>query len=154
MGLFADDESTLGGCGLQARRCVDDVPDCERLPTIASDGHHRIAGVHRRTRGEIEPVRAVQLLETSEHSEAGSHRPLRVVPVRYRRAEDRHDGVAGELLQRAAVLLDPPPRLGVVDAERVANVLGIRLVGSRRKADEIDEEYGDELPLFAPGTAD
>jgi hypothetical protein len=47
------------------------------------------------------------------------------------------------------VLLDPPLRLGVVEAEGVAHVLRISLILARREADEVDEEHRDELPLLA-----
>jgi hypothetical protein len=54
-------------------------------------------------------------------------------------AEDSHYCVAREFLHGAAVLFDPSPGFGVVEAERVANVLRIGAIGSRREADEVDE---------------
>src|SRR4029077_7485706 len=65
-----------------------------------------------------------------------------------RRPEDRHDGVADVLLDDAAVLLDPPPRLLEVELVAVADVLGVGSVGPRRRADDVDEQHADELPFL------
>ena len=90
----------------------------------------------------------VQLLDSFEHAQTGANRALGVVAVRDRRAEDGHDGVADELLEHAAVVLDALLRLAVVELQDVAHVLRIGLIRARRQADEVDEEDGDELPLL------
>ena len=76
-------------------------------------------------------------------------RALGIVLVRDRRAEDRHHGVADELLDRAAEALDLAGDALVVRAERGADVLGVGPVGAGREADEVDEEHGDDLALLA-----
>ena len=92
---------------------------------------------------------AVQLLDPLQDAQTRAHGALGVVAVRDRRAEHGHDRVADELLEHAAVLLDPLLRLGVVELQRVAHVLRIGAIRARREADEVDEEDGDELPLLA-----
>jgi hypothetical protein len=81
-------------------------------------------------------------------SQAGANSSLGVVTVRDGRAEDRHDGVADELLQDAAVLLDPGFRFAVVELEHIADVLGVGLVRTCGRIDEVDEQDGHELALL------
>ena len=69
--------------------------------------------------------------------------------MRDRRAEDRHHGVADELLDRAAEALDLAGDALVVRAERGANVFRVGPVGAGREAHEVDEEHGDDLALLA-----
>ena len=64
--------------------------------------------------------------------------------VRDRRAPDGHDGVADELLDRAAVALDERARGVEVAREELADVLGVATLGERGEADEVGEEDGDE----------
>jgi len=94
-------------------------------------------------------VFAIQLVHAVEDCESRAYCTLGVVTVRHGRAEDGHDGVARELLERAAVLLDQLSGPTVVQRQGIANVLGIRAVGARREADEVDEEDGNELSLLA-----
>jgi hypothetical protein len=98
--------------------------------------------------GEPETVRVVELLDSLQHPKAGPDRPLRIVAVRDRRAEDGHHRIADELLDDAAVLLDARLYLRVVELERVADVLRVGAVRPRRELDEIDEEDRDELALL------
>jgi hypothetical protein len=89
------------------------------------------------------------------HRERCPHRPLRVVLMGNRRAEDRDDRVADELLDRAAAAFELVARALVVDAEQRADVLGVALLGACRRADEVGEDDADDLPLLAPrGRAD
>ena len=90
-----------------------------------------------------------QLLDRLEDPERRANRALGVVLVRDGRAEDRHDGVADELLHRAAEALDVGLHALVVRAQRCADVLGVGAVRAAREADEVDEEDGDDLPLLA-----
>jgi len=53
-----------------------------------------------------------------------------------------------ELLDDAAVLLDPAFDHRVVELEPAAEVLRVGAVGLRRELDEIDEQHGDELPFL------
>ena len=79
--------------------------------------------------------------------EPGAHRALGVVLVRGRRSPDRHDCVADELLDGAAVALDEPAACIEVAREQLAHFLGVARLGERREADEVGEEHGDEAAL-------
>ena len=90
-----------------------------------------------------------ELVDRVEDPQPRAHGALGIVLVGHGRAEDGHYGVADELLHRAAVPLDLAGDAFVVGAERGAHVLGVRLVGAGREADEVDEEHGDDLALLA-----
>ena len=79
--------------------------------------------------------------------EAGPDRPLGVVLVRGRRAPDRHDGVADELLDRPAVAADDVAREVEVAAQQLARLLRVAPLGERREADEVGEEDRHEAAL-------
>ena len=150
MSRAADDQTPGRSSRLQARRGVDDIACRERATVVRCiERDERVAGVHRRARGEIETVLAIQLVNAFENTQARADRALGVVSVRDRRAEHRHDRVADELLEHAAVLFDPLLRARVVELQGVAYVLGISLVGPRGEADEIHEQDRDQLPLLA-----
>ena len=83
-----------------------------------------------------------------ENAKTGAHSSLGVVAVSDGSTEHCHHGVADELLEHAAVRLDLLARGVVVAAERVADILRIRLVRRRREPLQIDEQHRDELPLL------
>ena len=96
-------------------------------------------------------MRHVQLLDAFEHPEAGAYRPLGIVAVGDRRAEHGHHGVADELLDHAAVLVDPASDHRVIELEGVADVLRVGVIGLRGELDEIDEQHRDELSFLVDG---
>src|SRR5207248_3682864 len=67
------------------------------------------------------------------------------------RAEQGEDGVAAELLERAAVTLELGAHTRVIRRDERLHVLGIEALGARRRADEVDEDRGDHLALLAGG---
>ena len=69
--------------------------------------------------------------------------------MRCRSAEYRKDRVADELFGRAAVTLDLFQHGSVIPAQKIAYVLGIRLVGSSGGADDIDKEGRYKLAFLA-----
>ena len=139
-----------GRCGLEASRRVDDVPRDDALATLGSRAERddRLAGRDGGTNGDLEPV-GTKLLDRLQDPEPGPNGSLGVVLVRDRRAEDGHDRIADELLDRPAEALDVGLHALVVRAQRCANVLGIGAVGAIGEADEIDEEHRDDLALLA-----
>ena len=82
--------------------------------------------------------------------ERRANRPLGIVLVSGRRAEERHHRVADELLDRPAAPLELRAQPRVVRLEHGAHVLGVELLGPRREADEVGEEDGHDLALL-PG---
>ena len=147
------DEDPAGRCRrLETRSRVHDVPGDhslaelgtrverdERLPRVHADPHlereRRIGLVHLRDR----------LLDRKSRSD----RALGVVLVGDRRPEDRDDGVADELLDRAAVALELVPQSSVVGSEESADVLRVETLGALRRPDHVGEDDGDDLALLA-----
>jgi hypothetical protein len=68
-----------------------------------------------------------------------------------RRAPHRHDRVADELLDGAAVALELGLHAGVIRGEHPPYVLGIELLRAAGEADEVGEEDGDDLALLEDG---
>ena len=79
--------------------------------------------------------------------ERGPHGPLGVVLVRHRRAPHRHDRIADELLDHAAVAPDQAATGLEVPGQEVANLLRVAGLGERRESDEVREHDRDEPPL-------
>src|SRR5262249_30481957 len=77
-----------------------------------------------------------------------SNGPLGIILTSNWCAEDRHDGVADELLDSAAEPLELGPEPCVVPSEERADGLWVQAFGTRREADEIREQDGDRLSLF------
>ena len=88
-------------------------------------------------------------LHRLEDSQCRAHRTLGVVLVCDGRAEDRHDGVADELLDGPAEALDVGLHALVVRTQCRADVLRVGAVGAIGEADQVDEENGDDLALLA-----
>ena len=96
-------------------------------------------------------MRALQALahrlERLANGERGVHGTQRSVLVRHRRAEQRHQAIARELIHHAFHAVD----LGKDDVEilleQVVVLLGIEALGDADRAHEIAEEHRDELAL-------
>ena len=74
------------------------------------------------------------------------HAPERIVLVHTGHAEDGHDRVADELLDRAAVTLDHLARRVVEPGEHPTDRLGVEPLADRRRTFEVGEEHGDHAP--------
>ena len=113
------------------------------------------AGTERNERfagGDPDPDLELALLgERVADRERGADSSLRVVLVRDRCAEHRHDRIADELLDGAAVALELGAHLRVVRLQQPAHVLRVHALGARGEADEVAEEAGDDLALLARG---
>jgi class 3 adenylate cyclase len=81
--------------------------------------------------------------------ERGAHRPLGVVLVRQRGAEERHHGVADELLDRAPVALELGADTCPVRSLEGAHLFRIELLGAGGEADQVGEQDGQDLALLA-----
>ena len=91
---------------------------------------------------------SIQVLHRVHDPQPGPDRSLGVVAVSHRRAEDGHDRVADEFLDRSPEPLDLLFRTSVEALQGIPNVLRICLVRSRREAHQVDEEHRDELALL------
>ena len=79
--------------------------------------------------------------------ESGSHRSFGVVLLRDRDAPDRHDRVADELLDDAAIAADDGPGEVEVARENLSYFLGVSFLRERREADEVAEQHRDVAEL-------
>ena len=112
---------------LQARSGVDDIP-CDHPLALGGRRPERDERFARR-HGDAH-LEAAVLDDRVADREPGPHRPLGIVLVRDRRAEDRHHRVADELLDRAAVPLELAAEPRVVRRERRAHVLRVEPLGA------------------------
>jgi haloalkane dehalogenase len=97
------------------------------------------------------PCRLPQLLahalQRALDVERGRDRAARRVLERERRAEKRHDAVAGELDDGAFVAVDLVEHVAEAAVHERAHLLGVDALGDARRADDVGEEHGHELPL-------
>ena len=143
--LLADDDRVHGAAPWSRAAVLITSPAAIDSPASgwASTRDERLAGV------DSDPHLDALLERPVADRERRANRPLGIVLVRRRRAEERHHRVADELLDRAAVALELGADVPVVAAELGGDVLGVDLLGARREADEVGEEDGDDLPLPA-----
>ena len=123
---------------------VDDVAGDHPLARARArvERDERLARVDADANLELERrLVLVQLRDGVADRERRAHRALGVVLVRDRRAEDRDDRVADELLDRAAVALELVRAAARGTArEQRADVLRVEPLRPRRRADEVGED--------------
>ncbi len=68
-----------------------------------------------------------------------------------RQTKNGHDGVADEFLNQAAVLFNAGRPAFKIFVDDLAHILGVELFGHGGEVDQIGEEHGDQLALFAEG---
>jgi len=111
--------------------------------------HDRLPRVDRQPGVEAERrVGLVHLGERLPHGKSGPHGAFRIVAVGGGSAEDAHDRVADELLDRTAETLDFQSDPLVIRREDCEHVLGVELLGASRGADEVDEEHADDASFL------
>jgi len=91
------------------------------------------------------------LAESIEHPQRRLQRALRVIFLSGRRAEDRDDGIADELLDRSPAEGDLGIHRVVKPLQEISRVLRIELGAERGRAHKISEQNRRELPLHARG---
>jgi hypothetical protein len=121
----------------------DDVTGRSGLscPRVGGEVDQRFTG--RDPDPQLDPFLRCELA----HRERRPDCALGIVLVRYRRAEERHHGVADELLDGAAEALELRLDPCVTRRLHQLHVLRIELLGTRREAHDIGEEDRDDLPL-------
>ena len=142
-----------GGAALCSREAVLTTSPIAVYSVPASVPTKHLAGVdadaHPDAGASGEARRADEVAQRLLHPQRGAHRALGVVLVGDRRAEQRQDPVAEDLV-------DPPAeRRDVVDQQLEARVdqslhlLGIAVLGQRGEPDEVGEQHGDDAPFLA-----
>ena len=151
-GHLPHNDAVHGRHRLEARRRVDDVArdDALAVPGTSAERDDGLAGVDPDADGEVEPgPLVVHLGDRADDPDRGADGSLGVVLVGDGCAEDRHDRVADELLDRAAEALDVGAQARVIRAQGRAHVLRVRVVGAGGEADQVAEQHGHELALLA-----
>ena len=136
VGIRAQQHLTDPGRLLESRRDVDRVARDERVGRARDD----LASVDADPYVDLDRVAELQ---------RRSHGTERIVLVHLRHTEDRHHGVADELLDRAAVTLDRGSRRLEVPRHRGARRFRVEPLRARGRADHVAEEHGHRLPLLA-----
>ena len=93
-------------------------------------------------------VLVIQPVDRGPDRQGGSHRPFRVILVGDRCAEQRHHGVADELLDRAPVVLQLLAQQGVVGSESAAHILNVHSLAATREANQVGEQHRHDLALL------
>ena len=99
---------------------------------------------------DADPPLDAELGQGQLHLRRRLQRAHGIVLVHGRQPEDRHHGVADELLDDAAVALDDRLHPLEVAREQRAERLRVERLAERRRADDVAEEHGHDLPLLAP----
>ena len=152
VGGLADQDAVDRRRRLQPRRGVDDVAGRHPLAAggVGTQHDQRLAGVHAHAHVQVEAgLFVVQPRDRGPDRERRAHRPLRIVLVGDRRAEQRHHRVADELLDRAAVVLQLLAQQRVVGSEGAAHVLDVHPLAAAGEADQVGEQHRHHLALLA-----
>jgi hypothetical protein len=130
---LADKHAVDRSRGLQARCRVHNVARRHALPGLRAcvEVNQCFARVHRDPR-----LNRILLARPITNRERGAHSAFRIVLVRNRRTEERHDRIADELLHRAAEPLELASQALVIGTEDRLDVFGVELL-ARREADQV-----------------
>ena len=127
-------------------------------PEVVADGtHDHEAGMQSHPEGQVYIAAGRHghrvRLDRASDVERGQYRPARVVLVRDRRAEQRHETVAQELIDGALVAMDLSQRAVEEAAQQRVHFVGAELLGERRRTDDVAEQHGHRLALALQGAA-
>jgi hypothetical protein len=153
VGLVTNEDLARLGDLLEARRRVHGIADHERLAGVRLPGEH-FARVHPCPHRHRDPPRRRELLvqarELFAHLGSGPDGAQRIVLVRARKAEDRHDGVADELRDDALVAFHDHLHLGEVARQHAPQGLWIEGLAEGGRAGDVREEDRYHLPGLGP----
>src|SRR5881397_1422752 len=99
------------------------------------------------TSPELRPIRTAKSSELSRHLERGRAGALGVILVGDRGAEERHDAIAGVLVDGPLVAVDAVREDPEEAIEEAMPFLGIDALGELHRARDVGEEDGDRLAL-------
>ena len=154
VGRMPDQHLVRPGRLLESRRDVDGVTGRELLVGGRLPDDH-LARVDAGARRDPDPVLAGELsvdtLESVAHRRRRTHRAEGVVLVDGRHSEHCDDRVADELLDRAAVPLESRLHGVEVAPHHATQRLGVEPLAQRRRADDVGEHHGDDLPGLGDG---
>src|SRR3954447_12023642 len=147
-------DQDLAGCGLAAQPGGEDHRVADRAVVVTAfepdAAQGRIAG--RNPDADVEDVAALppalcQLLEAVAHRDRHAHRAAGVVALDDRIVEERHEAVAGKVLERPLVLDDEPAHRAVVRAQEPEDLLRLGRLREDGEVAQIAEDGGDLAPV-------
>ena len=128
--------------GLKPGGGVDDVAGGHAFASghVGAQHHERFAGVDADAYVQVQTgLLVVEPLDRGPNRECCAHRAFGIVLMCDRRPEQRHHGVADELLDGAAVVLQLVSQQRVVRSQRAAHVLHVHLLAAAGEPDQIRE---------------
>ena len=147
-GALADGDAARRGRALKPGGDVHGVAG-DGVGVADRAGEH-LAGVHAHAQREVGARRqaVVHLGHRVLHAEPRAHRPLGIVLVGHRRAEDGHDVVADVLVDGAAVALDLPAEAHERTVHERLHRLRVHPLGEGRVAGQVGEQDRDLAALL------
>ena len=136
---------------LEAGRGVDHLTGDEELPG-GSDARRRLSRLDADPdlQGLLEPEGLLEPVHPVADREPGPHGPHRVVLLHLREPEDRHHGVADELLRMATERAELLARGVEESPEDLASAFRVEPLREAGGVDEVGEHDRDHLPLLGP----
>jgi hypothetical protein len=146
VGRFADEHRSRRRDGLQPAGRVDEVA---RDHALADRPNRHRSGTGQDPGPSLDerPSVATEPADHVHEIERRSDRALGVVLVRDGGTPDGHDGIADELLDRAAVATDDLAAQVEVAGQQLPDRLGIAVLRKAGEPDQVGEQYGDAPPL-------
>ncbi len=146
---LVDNHLARGRHALQTRSGVDDVADDSFSIASLLELDNCLSGGDSHPYGESEiGLGCIELLDRFQDADGCPHRPLRIVLVRHRSAEDGEHPIAHELFQSAPEPFDVLTYPRVVDGQTTTAVFGIGPFGVGGEANQVGEEDGDDPALL------
>ena len=98
---------------------------------------------------ERRAVGAIEFGQRLHHFQGGVQRPFRIVFVRHRRAEKRHDFVADKFVDRAIVFLHDRNELIEAGVDELADLFRVLLFCESGETGDIGENNGHQLSFVS-----
>ena len=148
-----DHDAARFGESLQPGGEVERVADCRLLARRAladQIADHDQPGGDADARRQRPRRRGLQLADRRRDVEPGAHRPLGILLMRPRIAEEDQHAVAHELGDKAVIAGGDAGAGILVEADHLAHVLGIEPGGNRRRARQVAEHHRQLPSLGIP----
>ena len=149
IGGLPDQHLSRFGRGLEPLRGVHDVAHRRVVAPGPQGAHQDLPRVHAHPQPHVEPQLGRGVAQRDGEPERGPHRPLGIVLMGDRGAEQRQDGVPDDLVDPATELLDVGHQPLEAPVDDALHLLGIAVLRQGGEADDVGEQDGDHPPLIA-----
>src|SRR5918994_801456 len=138
----------LGG-GLQPLRRVHDIAHRRVVTARPQRAHEDLAGVHAHAQAHVGIELRLPGGERLVQLQRGTHRPLGVVLVGDRGAEQGQDGIAHDLVHPSAEGDDVGDQPLEAPVDQGLHLLGVAVLRQPGEPDQVGEHHSDHTPLVA-----